>query len=774
MAVQLAELHQLYQTAPIGLCLVDRNLRLIRINERLAAVNGKPAAEHIGRTMREVIPTIAGQVEPIYRKVIATGEPVLDVEIHGAPLPEPTKQCYWLTHYHPLKVSDGTVLGVNTIVQEITEAGCCEEALRKSEELNRAILTSLKDHIAVLDKDGTIIAVNEAWNRFGHENDVTSLASISAGVNYLDICRQASRESDETARQALAGIQSVLDGSQEAFVIEYPCPSPSESRWFTMYVTSLEGYGGGAVVSHLDLTAYKRMEDMLKERLRFETLLSELSATFVNVPASEVETHIVHGLRRVVEFLGIERSNLLTFSDNQMQLNVLHSCAVEGYEPLTAVIMDHQFPWYTAKLRGGEAVVVESLDDLPEEAMREKAHSVKAGVKATLIIPLTVAGRLLGAIGFVALRTARTWPETLVGRLQLVGQIFANALMHKRVDDKLHHAYEEIMQLKDQLQTENLYLRQEVDLINRHVDIIGQSDAIRQVLSQIEHVADTKATVLLVGETGTGKELLARAVHNLSRRKQRPLIKVNCAALPSTLIESELFGREKGAYTGALSKQIGRFDMADGSTLFLDEIGELPLDLQAKLLRVLEDGQFERLGSPKTVTVDVRIVAATNQALAQAVREGRFREDLYYRLNVFPIAVPPLRARQEDIPALVWSFVRDFGERMGKQIETIPRQSMEALQRYAWPGNVRELRNVIERAMIITKGSTLRILLPQIPDAGIGPDRTLAAVERQHILEVLEETGWRIRGNHGAADTLGLKPTTLEARMLRLGIQRPK
>ena len=404
----------------------------------------------------------------------------------------------------------------------------------------------------------------------------------------------------------------------------------------------------------------------------------------------------------------------------------------------------------------------------------------RLGTTAVLAEPLLYRDRLVGVIILDSQRLTRPFTELDQEALELFAAQAVIAIENARLfaesqkqTTELSQAYVEITQLKDQLQAENLYLQEEINLTHRHTDIVGHSDAIRKVLSQIEQVADTNATVLLVGETGTGKELLARAIHTLSRRQERPLIKVNCAALPSTLIESELFGREKGAYTGALSKQLGRFEIADGSTLFLDEIGELPLELQAKLLRVLEDGQFERLGSPKTITVDVRIVAATNLDLVQAVREGRFRQDLYYRLNVFPITLPSLRVRPEDIPALVWSFVREFGERMGKQIESIPRQSMEALQQYTWPGNVRELQNVIERAMIITKGSTLRLVPPLITDAGIGLDRTLTAVERQHVLEVLEETGWRIRGTHGAADILGLNPTTLAARMIRLGVQRP-
>ena len=275
----------------------------------------------------------------------------------------------------------------------------------------------------------------------------------------------------------------------------------------------------------------------------------------------------------------------------------------------------------------------------------------------------------------------------------------------KQAERKLQQALEEIAKLKDRLQAENVYLREEIKSENSHSEIIGQSAAIEQVLGLVEQVALTDSAVLLLGETGTGKELLARAIHRLSPRKDQPMVTVNCAALPSTLVESELFGSEEGAYTGALSKRIGRFEIADGSTIFLDEIGDLPADVQVKLLRVLQEGQFERLGSSQTIAVNVRIVAATNRDLAAAVEAGCFREDLYYRLNVFPISVPPLRERGEDIAALVWAFVEELGMKMGKSIESIPRRTMQELQAYPWPGNVRELRNVIERAMILSKGS---------------------------------------------------------------------
>jgi transcriptional regulator with GAF, ATPase, and Fis domain len=294
----------------------------------------------------------------------------------------------------------------------------------------------------------------------------------------------------------------------------------------------------------------------------------------------------------------------------------------------------------------------------------------------------------------------------------------------------------------------------------------------KKVLTQAEQVAGTDSTVLLLGETGTGKELLARDIHSMSLRKDRLLITVNCASLPPTLIESELFGREKGAYTGAMTKMIGRFEIADGSTLFLDEIGELPLELQSKLLRVLEEGKFERLGSTKPLHVNVRIIAATNRDIEQEVKDGKFRQDLFYRLNVFPIVLPPLRERREDIPLLVRAFAKEFQKKMGKEIESIPKKTMQALQSYSWPGNVRELRNVIEHAMILNRGKTLDVYVPKRAYPETDATGTLENIEHRHIVAVLEKTGWRVAGQDGAADILGLKRSTLQAKMKKLGIKR--
>jgi chemotaxis protein methyltransferase CheR len=336
-------------------------------------------------------------------------------------------------------------------------------------------------------------------------------------------------------------------------------------------------------------------------------------------------------------------------------------------------------------------------------------------------------------------------------------------------------ALSEIKELKDLLETERAYLKEEIKLEYNHENIIGQSNAINYVFYKVEQIADTDTNVLVLGETGTGKELITRAIHGLSMRKERALVKLNCATLPSNLIESELFGHEKGAFTGAHPRHSGRFEVATGTTLFLDEIGELPLDLQSKLLRVIQDGEFERLGSTHTIKIDVRIIAATNRNLEEDVRKGQFREDLWYRLNVFPITMPPLRDRLDDIPLLVDFYIKKITKRMGKSIDIIPQSVMNTLQNYHWPGNVRELENVLERAVINSSGTKLRLvdeLKVRKKDISTTPE-TLEAVEREHIVRILEQTQWQVSGKNGAAEILGLNRSTLRARMRKLGILKP-
>ncbi|MGO9061885.1 MAG: sigma-54 interaction domain-containing protein [Candidatus Binataceae bacterium] len=349
----------------------------------------------------------------------------------------------------------------------------------------------------------------------------------------------------------------------------------------------------------------------------------------------------------------------------------------------------------------------------------------------------------------------------------------------KLAQDDLTRALAEIAQLKDRLEAENLYLHEELKDSYDFTEIVGTSPALHSMFRQLEQVAPTDATVLILGETGTGKELVARAIHNRSRRSEHTLVRVNCASLPATLIESELFGHEKGAFTGALTQRIGRFELADQGTIFLDEIGDLPLELQAKLLRVIQEGEFERLGSSKTMKVDVRLIAATNRNLEQAVAEEKFRADLYYRLKVFPIVVPPLRDRLEDIPLLVWYFIAKSQSRLGKNIKTVPKKVIGTLMNYAWPGNVRELENVVERAIIMSSGTALALDEPLgngIPVSGraTSGEDSLAQAERAHIVRVLESCNWKVKGKGNAAERLGLHPNTLRYRIQKLGIKAPK
>ena len=394
---------------------------------------------------------------------------------------------------------------------------------------------------------------------------------------------------------------------------------------------------------------------------------------------------------------------------------------------------------------------------------------VTKGFRSMCSLPLLSRDRVIGCLN-LASRQEQAFGEQDVEFLsQVAGQI---ALA---VDNAL--VYQEITELKDRLTEEKLYLEEEIRLEHKFDDIIGDSRALKQVLGQVEIVAPTQATVLIQGETGTGKELIARAIHRLSGRNQRTFVKLNCAAIPTGLLESELFGHERGAFTGAIAQKVGRFELAHGGTIFLDEVGEIPLELQSKLLRVLQEQEFERLGSTRTVHVDIRLIAATNRDLATLVEDREFRSDLYYRLNVFPITLPPLRERREDIPVLVRYFTQHYAARMKKRIETIPGPTLEALSRYHWPGNIRELENLVERAVILTQGTHLQVPLLELkiearqPPA---PGPTLQDAEREEVLRVLRDTHWVIGGPDGAAARLGLKRTTLTSKIKKLGLSRPR
>jgi formate hydrogenlyase transcriptional activator len=511
------------------------------------------------------------------------------------------------------------------------------------------------------------------------------------------------------------------------------------------------------------------LPDELEDRLRFEMLLTELSARFVSVTAESMDVAIVDAQRQIVQALDLDRSTLAQL-EGEERFAATHSWQLPDLQPFPGFAVK-DLPWMANALLGGKTVCFATIDDLPPEASREKEIARRFGPRSNVTFPFHVGGKIIGAMAFGTVHREREWPEALVKRLRLFVEMIGSAIARTRAEVTTQNALDEVRRLRDQLQRENVYLQEEVKIVRSHRGIVGQSAALKQVLELAEQVASTNSSVLLIGETGTGKELIASAIHELSPRASRPMVRVSCAAIPETLIESELFGREKGAYTGALSRQVGRFELAHGSTLFLDEVGELPLEVQVKLLRVLQEKEVQRLGSPKNIPVDVRIIAATNRDLGKAVHEKTFRDDLYYRLNVFPIRIPPLRERVEDIPLLIHSFVNEFANSFGKSIESLDKGSIDALQRYSWPGNVREVRNSVERAMILANGRTLFIPLPFVSSSDAPPPSLLLSdSERQHLLRVLEMTGWRVRGKDGAAEILGVKPTTLDSMMVRHGI----
>jgi transcriptional regulator with GAF, ATPase, and Fis domain len=516
-----------------------------------------------------------------------------------------------------------------------------------------------------------------------------------------------------------------------------------------------------------------RFQGGVEGTVTFEAVVSDIIAGFVNLPPGELDAAVTSALHAIVDALDLDRAVVWLRADGSDDLHPAHRWARPGVplsdQPLSVRAL---FPWHWARIMAGQPACYDRVSDVPDATTR--ASIERFGAKSGATLSFSIDGQVAGAVAFATLFRERQWPPELVDRLNLVCRVLASAFARQRHDRTLAAAHGEVTRLSEELRAENRFLRKEMQHALGAASVVGQSPAIRSALDLAAHVGPTDSTVLLRGETGSGKELFASHLHDLSTRRDRMMIRVNCAAIPATLIESELFGREKGAYTGALTRQAGRFELADKSTLFLDEIGDLPMDTQVKLLRVLEDQQVERLGSSKPTKVDVRIIAATHRDLEAMVAAGSFREDLYYRLNVFPIQVPPLRERPGDIEMLTWRFVNEFSRRFGKAIDSLDQVSVTALERYHWPGNVRELRNIIERAMIMAPPGE-RLVIPVPVPASPQDVRSVALldVEIAHIRGVLESCGWRVRGAAGAAERLGLKPSTLETRMAKHGIRRP-
>jgi formate hydrogenlyase transcriptional activator len=533
--------------------------------------------------------------------------------------------------------------------------------------------------------------------------------------------------------------------------------------------TDVVGRSIGDRPEPLNLESRARL--MERRYLDLVRLVTDIAASLVGVSPDDVDDKVVDGLRRIVEALPAAGAVIWRRDAGGTDPVPTHQWRQPNL-PTPEIPSAGTVPWSMAQLDAGKPVVFLKTDQLPDPIDRAAFH--RAGYASGVVLPLPVRASGPGELQALMCYSLshEDWTPEVCESLRTVAAVIGQALDSQKAVSALGRALEDIRRLRERPDREPDQLHRKAWMTGASRLIVSESAAVSHALRQVEQVAPMPATVLLLGETGSGKEVFARTIHDLSPRRQRAMVTVNCAAMPGALIESELFGREKGAYTGAFSQQIGRFEAANQSTLLLDEIGELSAEAQVKLLRVLQERTIERLGSNRSIKVDVRIIAATNRNLEEAVKARTFREDLYYRLNVFPIVVPPLRERIEDVPGLVWAFVDEFSTAFGKPIKSIARESMRNLQAYGWPGNVRELRNVIERAVIVATGPQLEVSVPaaksRLPEAAT----TLADLDIRHISAVLELTNWRVRGPGGAADRLGIKPTTLESRMARLGLRR--
>ncbi len=516
----------------------------------------------------------------------------------------------------------------------------------------------------------------------------------------------------------------------------------------------------------------------LEQKSAYEEVLARVSSRLLTTANERLHDAIRTSLMDVCQFVGVDRATIVWFDDEAGSVDVLYYWIERGTSPTTR-FQKGGFAWMMPRISNGETVAVESTEALPAEAGTDYASLREMGITAAMVTPMVQDGQVLGAISLTMATGSRPWAEHHVSAMQVLAACFGSAISKLKAQQRLDELTRELASARDRLQAENVYLQQEILSSHGFAELVGESFALQACLAKVTQVAATDMPVLIQGETGTGKELIGRAVHESSSRKDRPLIKVNCAALPASLVESELFGHEKGAFTGAGQRKPGRFELADGGTLFLDEIGEIPPSLQAKLLRVLQDGEYQRVGGTQSLHVDVRIIAATNRPLEQAIASGDFRSDLYYRINTFMLEVPPLRERIGDIPLLAQHFVNVHARRLGKEITSISRGFLDELESRQWPGNVRELEAVIQRAIIASQGSVLQAS-GLAPSSSIGspPPNAAASVqdlysaERDHIRMVLDACRWKIAGSDGAAARLGLPPSTLRSRMKKMGLER--
>jgi formate hydrogenlyase transcriptional activator len=747
-------LEHLFEICPDAILVTDRDGLVRNANPRAEELFGYTHEELLGRPVEMLVPQRFRTVHPGHRenynahpraRQMGVALNLFGLRKDGTEFPVDIM-------LKPMETAGGPV--TVSFIRDATEQRAVQEALRQNDLRLRSIVESISEYaIYLLDLEGHVVTWNPGAERIkGYTADEVLGLHFSRFFVEDDIKRghpaELLRQAAKRGRIEEEGWRVRKDGSR---------------FWANIILTAIRDTAG-AVTGFAKIT-----RDETDRRQAQESVIAELSSLLLaNVDIRKMLGAFSASVRQMVPH---DFATLALYDEATAKLRVQFLAAAgEPSASQSEVLMDPDASPAGRAFRTGRPVILNRIDRWPF-ATESLDHLKAAGMHSGMWVPLMHRERTLGALA-VASRLENAFAEQDAEKL---GQVAGQVAM--AVNNAL--AFRQIADLRDRLNQEKQYLEDEINVENRFDDIVGESSGLRGVLRQIETVAPTDATVLIQGETGTGKELLARAIHRLSARGERTFIKLNCAAIPAGLLESELFGHEKGAFTGAIARKIGRLELAHDGTLFLDEVGELPLDLQPKLLRALQEREIERLGGTRPIPVNVRLIAATNRDLAKMVAEKQFRSDLFYRLKVFPVFAPPLRERVSDIPVLVRHFVSRHSRRMGKTIETIPEEAMQALRAWKWPGNIRELENFLERAVILSRGPVLHVPLAELEEAGpeeedapVSTDPTLQAAERDHILRALRESKGMIGGPAGAAARLGLKRTTLNSKIKKLGIER--
>ncbi len=746
-------LENLFNLSPDAIVVTDDRGVIRAANPRAAELFGHTQQELTGKSVEELVPERFRRQHPSHRenyhahpraRQMGAALNLYGLRKDGSEFPVDIM-------LKPLQTPDGTA--VLSIIRDVTEQREAQDLVRRKDLQLRSLLDGVRDYaIYLLDKDGYITTWNPGAARIKqYSPDEIVGKHFSRFFTQEDIDRGQPAEllklAAQRGRVEHEGWRVRKDGSR---------------FWANVVLTSVRDPASGQVTGYAKVT-----RDFTDRKRAEEAVMLQLSqALLANMDVRKLLSAIAASLSEV---LPLDAATLGLYDEKSGTMMVQFLAVDEKSSQLADVRLSLDDSPAGLAFRTREPLVLSRIQD--SEFASGAAHLTSIGMKSGCWVPLIHRDVAVGALA-VASRSEAAFTSREVEMLVQVADQVAMAVSNAMV-------FRQIAELRDRLRQEKQYLEEEINLENRFEDIVGESGGLRQVLKQIETVAPTDATVLIQGETGTGKELLARAIHRLSGRSDRTFVKVNCAAIPAGLLESELFGHEKGAFTGAIARKMGRVELAHEGTLFLDEVGELPLDLQPKLLRALQEKEIERLGGNRSIPVNVRLIAATNRDLGQMVAEKSFRSDLYYRLKVFPIFSPPLRDRKEDIPVLVRHFVTSHSRRMGKSINSIPNETMQALCRWPWPGNIRELENFLERSVILTRGSELYVPLGELETKVAEEEEelertnpTLQAAEREHILRVLRETGGQIGGADGAAARLGLKRTTLNSKLKKLGIER--